>query len=100
MQLVNARVCLDCEQIHESQQCPVCASETFAYLTRWVPRLEAKPAQPSQPSPRPLLTPTWTQRIVFGGGAISLLAYGLFKWNRRAKRHIDVVAFRKTGELR
>ena len=97
MQLNVARVCLDCEEIHESQQCPVCASETFAYLTRWVPRLEPKAAKPAN---RPILAPTWTQRIVFGGGAISLLAYGLFRWKRRAKRHVDVVAFRKTGERR
>ena len=97
MQLTIARVCLDCEEIHDSQQCPVCASETFAYLTRWVPRLEPKA---TKPTPRPILAPTWTQRIVFGGGAISLLAYGLFRWKRRAKQHVDVVAFRKTGELR
>ena len=37
MQLRSARLCLDCEEIHEAQQCPVCASEGFAYLTRWVP---------------------------------------------------------------
>jgi hypothetical protein len=97
MQLTVARVCLDCEEIHESQQCPVCASETFAYLTRWIPRLEPRAAKPP---PRPILTPTWKQRIVFGGGAISLLAYGLFRWKRGAKPHADVVAFRKTGEPR
>ena len=97
MQLNVARVCLDCEEIHESQECPVCASETFAYLTRWVPRLEPKAAKPV---PKPIVAPTWTQRIVFGGGALSLLAYGVLQWKRRAKRHVDVVAFRKTGELR
>ena len=70
MQLSVARVCLDCEELHDSQQCPVCASETFAYLTQWVLRLEPKAAKPP---PRPILTPTWTQRIVFGGGAMSLL---------------------------
>jgi hypothetical protein len=37
MQLRTARVCLDCEEIHDAQQCPTCASETFAFLTRWVP---------------------------------------------------------------
>jgi hypothetical protein len=97
MQLAGARVCLDCEEIHESQQCPVCASETFAYVTRWVPRLEPKAPKPL---PRRILAPTWTQRIVFGSGAISLLAFGLFQWKRRAKQHVDVVVFRKTGELR
>jgi hypothetical protein len=37
MQLRNARLCLDCEELHGSQQCPVCASESFAFLTRWIP---------------------------------------------------------------
>lgn len=46
MQLRTARLCLDCEEIHEGQQCPVCASETFAYITRWVPI-------PRRPEPHP-----------------------------------------------
>jgi len=37
MQLRIARLCLDCEEIHDAQECPICASEVFAYLTRWVP---------------------------------------------------------------
>ena len=37
MQLRNARLCLDCEEVHESQQCPSCASESFVFITRWVP---------------------------------------------------------------
>ena len=37
MQLRTARLCLDCEEIHEAQECPVCLSEAFVYLMRWVP---------------------------------------------------------------
>jgi hypothetical protein len=37
MQLRTARLCLDCDNVHETQQCPVCASEAFAFMTRWVP---------------------------------------------------------------
>ena len=29
MQLRTARLCLDCEEVHDEAQCPVCASETF-----------------------------------------------------------------------
>lgn len=36
MQLRSARLCLDCEELHEAQVCPICASESFAYLSRWV----------------------------------------------------------------
>ena len=36
MRLVNARLCLDCEEVHGDQHCPICGSESFAFLTRWV----------------------------------------------------------------
>ena len=42
MQLRNARLCLDCEEVHDAPQCPVCASESFAFLTRWVPAPERR----------------------------------------------------------
>ena len=50
MQLRNARLCLDCEEVHDAPQCPTCASETFAFITRWVPardrRVRPRPAEP------------------------------------------------------
>jgi hypothetical protein len=48
MQLRIARLCLDCEELHEAQPCPVCASESFAYISRWVPAPERR----RQPRPR------------------------------------------------
>ena len=39
MRLHTARLCLDCEELHESPQCPVCASHAFSYVARWVPVL-------------------------------------------------------------
>ncbi len=42
MQLRTARLCLDCEEIHEENTCPICASEMFAFLTRWVPAEERR----------------------------------------------------------
>lgn len=33
---MNARLCLDCEEVHDQQHCPVCSSESFAFMTRWV----------------------------------------------------------------
>lgn len=42
MQLRNARLCLDCEDVHDLPQCPICASETFAFITRWVPAPERR----------------------------------------------------------
>jgi hypothetical protein len=36
MRLGVARLCLDCEEVHDGDRCPVCGSETFAFLKRWV----------------------------------------------------------------
>lgn len=51
MQLRNARLCLDCEEVHGAPQCPICASETFAFITRWVPAPERRerPRPATQP---------------------------------------------------
>ena len=48
MQLHIARLCLDCNEVHDNQSCPICGSEAFAYLSRWVPaperRMQPRPA--------------------------------------------------------
>ena len=49
MKLVNARLCLDCEEVHDEQHCPVCGSESFAFMTRWVTPSESAAAEPSTP---------------------------------------------------
>jgi hypothetical protein len=36
MKLPNARLCLDCDEVHDEPHCPACASESFAFLKRWV----------------------------------------------------------------
>ena len=53
MQLRNARLCLDCEEVHDAQICPVCASETFTFMTRWVPAPERRerPRQAQEAKP-------------------------------------------------
>ena len=54
MQLRNARLCLDCEEVHDAQQCPACASESFAFVTRWVPAPERRERPRQQEPSRPV----------------------------------------------
>jgi hypothetical protein len=34
-----ARFCLDCEEIHQDEWCPSCASKASVYLTGWIPQM-------------------------------------------------------------
>ena len=52
MQLRDARLCADCDEVHDAQQCPHCASESYYYLTRWIPLPEERVR------PRPTTSPT------------------------------------------
>jgi hypothetical protein len=96
MQLRMARLCLDCEEVHDDYQCPVCASDHFTYLTRWVPVPERRerPRPTVKPSPdldtyRRLVNrggpaPGRTlKRALLGLGAAGVL--GLFLGGRRAR---------------
>ena len=43
MRLDDARLCLDCEEIHNERECPSCGSEAFAFLKRWIKTSSAPP---------------------------------------------------------
>jgi hypothetical protein len=92
MQLRSARLCLDCEEVHEAQQCPVCASESFAAMTRWVPTAERRGR------PRPNVAPEAAAYRAFAAdtgpsrgrqllkrGALGLTAVGVIGWLLRGK---------------
>ena len=95
MQLHVARLCLDCEELHEQQTCPVCSSESFVYISRWVPaperrtRPRAVPAREAAKVYREWLdnnseTPAsrrWLKRGVLGVAAVSMLGWA---WRRNA----------------
>jgi hypothetical protein len=94
MQLRMARLCLDCEEVHAEQQCPVCASDHFTYLTRWVPAPErrARPRSPSEPPElavyQRLIAPPpprgrFLARALLGLGAAGVV--GLFLGGHRAR---------------
>jgi hypothetical protein len=92
MQLRNARLCLDCEEVHDAQQCPVCASESFTFMTRWVqaPERRERPRvqEPSRPEElqayRTLLDashkPNGRGWQLVRHGAMSLALVGVASW--------------------
>jgi hypothetical protein len=54
MRLMNARLCLDCEEVHDQQHCPTCSSESFAFLTRWVTPSDTVTAEAAPRPARPV----------------------------------------------
>jgi hypothetical protein len=50
MQLRVARLCLDCEELYVGTCCPVCASERYAFLSKWLPSEERRRWR--RPAPR------------------------------------------------
>jgi hypothetical protein len=86
MQLRTARLCLDCEEVHDAQRCPVCASESFAFLSRWVPVPDREPA--SRPPETP--PPVGRERLeapggrakgrVLTGGLLGITTLGIVGW--------------------
>jgi hypothetical protein len=107
MKLDAARLCLDCEEVHEDQVCPVCSSEAFAYLTRWVqPATEARITRPPQArrmaEPAPSHTTRTPEQIeayrqliegkpparggLLAKGVLGLAAFSLAGWAWRASR--------------
>jgi hypothetical protein len=57
MQLRSARLCLDCDEVHDAQQCPQCATETFAFITRWVPIPDRPDRQNTRPRAQEVSSP-------------------------------------------
>src|ERR1041385_8299225 len=95
MQLHVARLCLDCEELHEQQTCPICSSESFVYISRWVqaPERRSRPrALPSRETAniyRALLdrndetsaSGRWLKRGALGVAAVGILGWA---WRRKA----------------
>ena len=103
MQLRTARLCLDCDEVHDEYRCPVCASDEFTYISRWVPVPDTRRARPRPahaPPPEldayreivrgPVAAPRkgrpWVKALV-GIGAASVA--GLFFGARQARGRSD-----------
>lgn len=79
MQLRNARLCLNCEEVHASAHCPVCASESFAYVSRWIPAEERRRDQRPRPTPPPTTAGRgrWVKR---GAAGVAVIAASRLLW--------------------
>ena len=103
MQLRTARLCLDCEEVHDSRQCPVCASETFAYVSRWVPTPERR-TQPrtatAPPTPAPQAAAPSRKRAMIGWGVAGLGAVALARIWAVGRQRLEDAATKNMGELR
>jgi hypothetical protein len=100
MQLRVARLCLDCEDIHDAQQCPVCASETFVYLSKWVPAPERR-SNPRKSLPETARPAAPSRKKLVGYGVLGVGVVGLAQWLLKGREKIEAAADRaNSGELR
>ena len=91
MQLRTARLCLDCEELHEEQTCPICASESFAFISRWVPS-QKRQQRPRRVVEAPPARMTADKRSSAGKVVKSiagLAALSLAGWAWQKTRHGD-----------
>jgi hypothetical protein len=101
MKIDVARLCLDCDEVHDSQKCPACASETFAYLRRWIPgdgRPKTRTPQPL-PAPPPSVLPSKGRLVGFGIAGLGV--WGLARWLSKGRELIErTAADQDIGELK
>ena len=91
MKLNTARLCLDCDEVHDEAHCPSCASESFAFIKRWVTAPEARARVAVENTSRaeraetyralldPNHEPSMTKRLV-RGGIVGLAVLGAAGW--------------------
>jgi hypothetical protein len=92
MQLHVARLCLDCQEVHDERACPRCSSESFALLSKWVPPSERRArSRPSVDPPdveayRQLLASDTresdSRRWVKRGALLAAVGLGGWLWRR------------------
>jgi len=103
MQLHTARLCFNCEDVHDQPICPACGSDSFAYISRWIPaserpaRVLERPSQDTAETYRQLLDTTrqtsgakrWMTGGMVGLAAITMAGWA---WRRKAAARGDAIA--------
>jgi hypothetical protein len=88
MKLRSARLCLDCDEVHDAYRCPACTSESFAYITRWVPAPERNARSGPTTSPEAEVYKALVNgdgatsggRRALKSGLVGIAAVGLLGW--------------------
>lgn len=89
MPLEKARICLECDTIHDLAACPECGSASFYYLANWI-----KPRHPPRPErekplfelPPPKKKRHWVRNGLMAAASIVAAYQLLFKPSRRKKQ--------------
>ena len=99
MQLHTARLCLDCQELHEASACPICGSESFAFITRWIPAPERRATARPERAPsevdtyRQLLAanavPPKTNRWLTGGALVAAISVAGWLWRRSPEKALS-----------
>jgi hypothetical protein len=94
MQLHVARLCLDCEEVHDERSCPRCTSESYALLSKWVPAPERRARVRPPVDPQTNDVETYRQLLASdgrdhgshpwlkGGALLAALSVGGWLWRR------------------
>jgi len=88
MQLREARLCLDCEELHNEDRCPACASDAFAFLNRWVPSNErSRPRRPVPNSANSGAVSTERANRMIRNGVMGLAMVAAGRWLWKATKN-------------
>ncbi len=85
MPLEKARICLECDTIHDLVACPECGSSSFYYLANWIkpqhPRPTAESPQPEAASPRKKRH--WIRNTLLAGAGVVAAYQLLFRPSKK-----------------
>jgi predicted nucleic acid-binding Zn-ribbon protein len=83
--LAEARLCLECDTIHDLESCPECGSSTFFYVGNWI-KPSRPPHRPEKQEAKPAAPPKkghWVRNSLVAGASLIAAYEFLFKPSRR-----------------
>src|SRR5215467_15829708 len=84
MHLQEARLCLDCEELHTNDTCPRCASDAFAFVTRWIPANERRVRSRRPPPAASQSSSSGSKWLTGAAGGLAAIAAVRWLWRTPA----------------